>query len=209
MNNFDSARLLAIKKYCDSPLAQKITNLEIKASSQDEFEEIKKFGDNLSSNPPQPQRLELIKKLDQATKGTELQLETILFTFKGMAKAVDTVLAPEKRLQEDELAKISENMRIKLEPILDSGVYVYSLYAYKTLNEEELKEYLNFWVSGDGKWFAQATNSAFKFALSLAAQETADKFAGMLKKIKQADVNPRAPRLRETSVPRNIGGQYE
>jgi hypothetical protein len=126
-----------------------------------------------------------------------------------MAKAVDTVLAPEKRLQEDELAKISENMRIKLEPILDSGVYVYSLYAYKTLNEEELKEYLNFWVSGDGKWFAQATNSAFKFALSLAAQETADKFAGMLKKIKQADVNPRAPRLRETSVPRNIGGQYE
>jgi hypothetical protein len=207
MDNFNRARLLAVKQYCESPLAQRITDLEIKASSQEGFQELKNFGDGLASSPPAPQRLELIKKLDKETQATELQLETIVFNFETIAKAVDTLLPAEKRLGVGELSKISENMRLKLEPILDNGTCVYFLYTYKTLSEEELKEYLNFWVSEDGKWFVQTANGAYKFALAKAAEEIAANFAEIFTKIKQAETEPQAPRLRETSVPLNTGGK--
>lgn len=209
-DNFNRERLSATKDFYESSLAQKITDLEVRASSPEALNELREFGNNLSSNPPSAARMDLLKKLDEVSGATALQLDTTIMTFQDMAKAIDPILPVEKRLKEGELLRLAQTMREQLTPVLDSAVSVYFLYAYKTLSDEELKQYIDFLLSDDGRWFVRITNEAFKFAMVSAGKETAQGFAGVLKELREESKPQQERRLREISLPQgSVGGKHE
>ncbi|MDP2924330.1 MAG: hypothetical protein Q8O30_11550 [Candidatus Omnitrophota bacterium] len=183
-NYFERERITAVEEFLESPLSKKITELEVQVSSPEALEEIKKFGNELPSNPPSLERIELIKKLDKNAGSTQLQLEITVNTYQNIVKAIDPLLPAQKRLKVGELEKIEETMRTKLEPVLENAVSVYFLYAYRSLTDEELKQYLDFWLSDNGKWFNKTTAKAFRAAMNKAGKDIAIAFIEAYRDIK-------------------------
>ena len=77
LSNFDQNRISNILNWYHSPLAQKITQLEVRAFSPEALQEMRQFATNLESNPPQEARINLIQNLDSVVGATDLNIELI------------------------------------------------------------------------------------------------------------------------------------
>jgi hypothetical protein len=168
-NNYNYKYLNEVKDFLNSPFSERVFTLEEK-SDEGSIKELKKFGKSLEVNPPPEARIALIKQLDTAVGATNLQIESMVAMYKGIARAVDPLVSPDKRLMPGELEKVSEAMRKELKDILKNVVSVSFLYTYQSLSDEELKRYIQFWTSDAGKWF----NGTYSEAVAAAMKEASD-----------------------------------
>ncbi|MDD4955739.1 MAG: hypothetical protein PHP17_06870 [Candidatus Omnitrophica bacterium] len=175
--NFKREYLVKIKEFMSSPLSEKIVELENKASTSKGLEEMKEYASTLGKTPPSEERTALIKKLDEAVGATNMQIETVITLYKGINLAIDPVVTADRRLTPGELDLITTQMRNELKNMLKNVISISFLYAYQSLSNEELKEYINFWSSDAGKWFNRTSNEAFIFAMDKASKTAVAKFA--------------------------------
>ncbi|MFA6282318.1 MAG: hypothetical protein WCY05_07455 [Candidatus Omnitrophota bacterium] len=175
-DNFNREYILAVKEFLSSPLSEKISELEQKVSTPQGLGEMKKFGNDLQANPPTKERSNLIKELDTAIGATDLQIETTVTMYEGMAKAVLPITENDSRRSESELKNMSDQMRKELKSMLKGVISISFLYTYQQLSDEELKLYINFWSSDAGKWFNKVSSEAFIFAMDKAAEQAALRF---------------------------------
>lgn len=187
--NFRRDYLMKIKEFMSSPLSEKIINLENKASTSKGLEEMREYADTLSKIPPSEERTALIKKLDEAVGATNMQIETVVSLYKGINLAIDPVAVADKRLTPGELDMVTTQMRKELKNILKNVISVSFLYAYQSLSDEELKEYVSFWSSDAGKWFNRVSNEAFISAMDKAGQRAAVKFAKLAEEVGRFDAD--------------------
>lgn len=181
-DNFNREYILAVKEFLSSPLSEKISELEQKVSTSEGLGAMKKFGSDLQANPPTKERSSLVKELDAAIGATDLQIETTVTMYEGIAKAVLPVTVNDSRRSESELKNMAEEMRKELKSMLKGVISVSFLYTYQELNDEELKQYINFWSSDAGKWFNKVSSEAFIFAMDKAAEQAALRFAMLVNK---------------------------
>ncbi|MCH6554667.1 MAG: hypothetical protein IH793_10985, partial [Acidobacteria bacterium] len=83
---FDQDRFQRILEWLESPLTQKITQVEVEAPDQEMMEE---FMFELRQQRPDPVRVELVKRLDAATGATDLSLEVMHAVMTGMRDISD------------------------------------------------------------------------------------------------------------------------
>ncbi len=176
-NNFNRDYIRSVKDFLSSPLSEKISSLEQKASTSEGLGGMKKFGNELTKNPPTKERSELIKELDAAIGATDLQVDTTVALYEGVARAVMPVTMDDNRRSESELKSMAEEMRKELKTMLKGVIPVSFLYTYQDLKDEELRQYINFWSSDAGKWFNKVSSEAFIFAMDKAAEQAALRFA--------------------------------
>lgn len=174
--NFNRAYLLEIKDFLESPLCRKIIELEDKVSNVESVDKIKEFGDGLVKNPPSDKRAELIKKLDEVVGATDIQIETVVSMYKGIAFAIDPVVIEDKRLHLGELDRLAEEMRKQLRNILKDVMSVSFLYTYRSLPDEQLQQYIDFWSSDAGKWFNRVSDEAFVSVMDKASKQARVEF---------------------------------
>jgi hypothetical protein len=181
-DNFNREYILAVKDFFSSPLSGKISELEQKVSTPEGLGAMKKFGNDLAANPPTKERSGLVKELDEAIGATDLQIETTVTMYEGIAKAVLPVTVEDNRRSESELKNMADEMRKELKSILKGVISVSFLYTYQELNDDELKQYINFWSSDAGKWFNKVSSEAFIFAMDKASEQAALRFAMLANK---------------------------
>jgi len=185
--NYRRDYLFEIKEFMGSPLCEKISGLEQKASGSKALEEMKDFAKSLGETPPAKERSELIKKLDEAVGATSMQIETVITMYKGINLAIDPVVTEDKRLTPGELELVTSQMRQELKNMLKNVISISFLYAYQSLSDDELKQYVNFWSSDAGKWFNETSSKAFMTAMDKASKKAALKFADLAGKNKKSD----------------------
>lgn len=163
------------------------------------------FIQQLRANPPSQSRLQLVKRLDQATGSTEISLELAMVNIEEATKPGD-VLSPSEQLFfsmtmpshyiEGANALLHEEKRvnsekfwlqIKSEPERLKTIYEYAvmanfLYTYRSLSDDELERYLAFAESDSGRRYHRTVFKALQkiqhdAALHI-AQEVGRAFAG-------------------------------
>lgn len=182
-NNFDQNRLLVILEWLQSPLSQKMSRLEIQASTAEAMQEMRNFAAQLQYTPPRQERLALVQRFDEVVGATEMSIEMSLASFRGLAKAIDPTLPPEKRLQEGQLEQLCNQMKAQLQMPLKNSTLVSFLYTYRSVSDEELNTYIDFWESDTGKWFNRVSSEAVMEAMTKAAEGAGNQMVILMKQL--------------------------
>lgn len=150
--------------WLDSPLGKKCTQLEEGASTPEAMVKMQKYAAQLQNSPPTTERLNIIRKLDSAVKGTEGGVELAINSQIAVAMATISTLPPEQRRSLESISREFEKNRPQLEAMVRSQVLLSFLYTYRSLTDDEIQQYLDFAASPAGARFISVTEEALKKA---------------------------------------------
>jgi hypothetical protein len=126
-----------------SPFMQKMTSLEIQASTVESEAELEAYGRVLQQHPASDVRRRVIGALDDAGQvsqaGTLLQLGIFRVLLKGMAR----ITPPQRRPTDQDIETEILALGRKLEPSVRAETEVELLYTYRHVSDEELEKYLD------------------------------------------------------------------
>lgn len=173
--NYDAERFAAFLAMARSPLAQKMIRLENEASTPEALANVREYAATLQKNPPASRRMELIERLDKATGATTVNLNIQLWTFQAMASIMDPVLPPERRMKPEQLEDIMWQIQLQSRPMIQQFAQINMLYAYRSVSDHELTEYLKLYETEIGKWYVDLAGKAIVSAFSNIAEKTAQR----------------------------------
>ncbi|MFQ5932222.1 MAG: DUF4124 domain-containing protein [Nitrospiraceae bacterium] len=177
---FDERRFVTVVRKLRTPLFRKITQLEVQASTPDAARRVQQFSAKLTRQPPAESRLALVRSVDAAAGVSALNLEVMVDTVRGITLALERALPPDKRLPPGQLNWILSGMLAQARTGVRDQTAAHLLYAYQSLTDEELKEYLRFLESDHGRWFVRVSREALSAAMRVAAERTGRGMIDML-----------------------------
>jgi hypothetical protein len=154
-----------VMEWLDSPLGHRFARLEEAASTPEKYTEMQQFAQTLQESPPLPERLEIIRRLDDAAKATETSVEVAMNTQLAITIAVVASLPKEQQPTYDKLAAVVEQTRPQIESAMQTQTIISLLYTYSNVSDAELGRYIGFASSPTGKIYHEATISGLKKAL--------------------------------------------
>lgn len=175
--NFDRDRMLAFQQWLQTPLSQKVTELEKHYSTPEGRQELVKFARKFRYLSKRPERLALIKRLDTATKASAAAEDISISTIASMMEAINAVLPPDKQADPEQLKKLPENLRARLGDSIQQAMLISYYQTYSTLSDAELEQYVQFYESELGRWASLRWIEALSNALNMAGQDAARKLA--------------------------------
>ena len=178
----------SILKWLDSPTGKKCTELEEDGSTQDNLEKRMEFENNFNKNPISETRGELIRKLNQATNGTEAAVSIAEGMQIALLTAVNLSMPEEKRMPYPMMKQEIDAQKPKIRAILEPQVITGFIYTYRTLTDSELEEYIKFLSSGVGRKYSASSVEGLKKALEDGSMKWGRSIAEILSNAeKQAD----------------------
>lgn len=169
----DAPRLQAVLGFSRSPLARQMTDLELAAMSPEGLAQLQAFAERLKTSRPS-ERLDLIRRLDAATGATDLNVDVALATIQSMAKVVDAVAPPGQRLRSGELDAVLARTRAVLHEPTRVGMSVQLQFAYRSVSDSELAQYVQFHETDAARWFSQLLRKGFVEAIGASATSAAE-----------------------------------
>jgi|GEM_PF-596174 len=162
--NYRPQYMRTLFKWYQSPLGKKITQAEMKDSSEGMTKEKKEFLNQLKYYPPKENRLEMAERLETTVGITDYTMDTFLMLMK--------VLLPfNNQWKGQPIRKVTHNVR---EDLFDSAreYFLQSfLYKFRHLSDKELSRYVSFVTSSAGKWFYRSYFRGSKDALEQTSVE--------------------------------------
>jgi len=153
-----------VLKWLDSPLGKKLARFEEAASTPEGYKATQQYMAQLQSAPPSPRRLEFIRKLDSAAKGTENAIAIAMQTEIAITLAVIATFPLEQQRPLDDVAREMEKNKPAIEADVKTQTLLSFLYAYRSVTEEEIQRYVDFLTSPAGSKFQSAATAALKKA---------------------------------------------
>ena len=169
----EARHLAALAAWFRSPLARKITGLEIDASKPESAAKITAFAAGLKASPPTPARLELVQRLDWVTGTSPDTTDLTLTIVVSVARASAAAAPAERRARIGVIERRVEEMRPQMASGVADNVLAQMLYVYGPLSDAELKAYVDFLGSPAGRVYSQLTHTALLRAVGDAAERTA------------------------------------
>jgi len=145
---YDERQARAVVQALRTPLFQKLQSLEDAASGRDAAARIRTFSEQLVDHRPSVDRQVLIRRLDTAMEATAIQLEVMGATIQGLSDALG-VAGPSRDQLRAVIAAVQEQGLVPVK----NQVLLSLLYAYQSVGDDDLRDYLTFWESSPGRWF--------------------------------------------------------
>lgn len=158
-------------KWLRSPVGREVTQLEERASTPEAQGAVEAFAASLASTPPDPKRLAGVRRLDEATRATDISVEIMSTMARTIARtAVASHPGPASLEDVDrELAA----QRPALRKAAETYTLIGFLYTYRDLSPQQFAEYLAFFDTPGGKWYQQEVGAAYQRAVNAASERFA------------------------------------
>ncbi len=160
LNASDVEQTLA---WLNTDLGKKVSVLEIQGSrpeahnaSMNHYSELRK----------DQQRVDLIRQLDKAKQASKQEVELVLAAQQAMMIAMGPALPAQARITEKEFKKRSDEMRPDMEEQYQRVVEATFLYNYRSLSNEEVREYIAFAGSDVGRKYHTAMAEAIQLVVN-------------------------------------------
>src|SRR5262249_28078027 len=139
-------------------LGRRITALENEASSPESALQQAAFAMQLQIEPPSPDRMQLTRRLEEATGSSDHAVagwETVAVAL-GIAMTAGTANGrlDGKDILRERLAKLRPDMKL----LLLQASLRHMLFTYRTLTDEELRQYVEFLESETGRTLTRIVN---------------------------------------------------
>lgn len=170
-SEWDPTRAAEALKWLRSPVGREVTQMEERASTPEAQRALESFGASLAATPPDPKRLEGVRRLDQATRTTDLSVEIMSTMARTIARTAAAAHPGPASLEDVDRAIAAQY------PAMREAAEVYTLiaflYTYRDLSPGRFAEYLAFFDTPGGKWYQQTVGAAFQRAVNQASERFA------------------------------------
>lgn len=164
LENLSQDTALATTNWLRSDLGQKITAAEVNASSEEKSVQFATFFLQLQLERPAPERLQVVRRIEAITQGSEMATEA----WEAIVAAIGRVLEGEYRTKNPQnktnLEEYLATMRGSVKGMFEQGRIFQGLFTYRTLTDEELKEYAEFLETPTGRDVTHTINRAVQGA---------------------------------------------
>jgi hypothetical protein len=172
--NYDEEYLRAVLDVASTPVAEKLTQMELTKPSQSEQAA---YFSGLANNPLSPQRQALLQRLDVASGATDLGTEIALASMRAMALGAaggnPNAAAQIDRAMEDQRGALTAEMR--------SGSIMGMAFTYRNATTAELDEYVKLHESEHAKRFSRTVSQAIVAEFKHASGQVGEKIAALVK----------------------------
>ena len=187
--NFDEKRLQALLGDYSAPAAKRMVELEQVSPSQEEFAQ---FARSAAATRPSPQRASLIKRIDAATRASDLAVELAFSSMKGIASGAAGGGAEKAAV----VAKVIEKQRASATSNIRNATLLNLAFSYRKASDTELEEYARFYESENSKWLSGIVYTSLMEEVQSASEQAGERIGALAKKP--------APPERTTARERNI-----
>jgi hypothetical protein len=145
--DFDEKRLQALLKDYSTPTAKRMVELEQAAAPPDEFA---RFARSAAATRPAPQRASLIKRIDAASRASDLAVDIALAAMKGVASGI----AGEGAEKAAAVDKAVEKQRASTTDAIRNATLLNLAFSYRNASDADLEEYAKFYEAENSKWLS-------------------------------------------------------
>ncbi len=141
--NFDEKRVQALLKDYSTPTAKRMIELQQAPASQAEFAQ---FARSAAATRPTPERAGRIKRIDAATRASNLAIDIALSSMKGVA------LGGGGAGKAAAVDKAIEKQRASATNTIRNATLLNLAFSYRNASDDELDAYAAFYETEDSKW---------------------------------------------------------
>jgi hypothetical protein len=162
--NLSQDTALATTTWLRSDLGQKITTAEVNASSAEKSVQFATFFLQLQLERPAPERLQVVRRIETITQGSEMATEAWEAIVAAIGRALESEYRAKNPQGKTNLEEHLASIRGSVKGMFEQGRLFQGLFTYRTLTDEELKEYAEFLESPAGKDVTHTINRAVQGA---------------------------------------------
>ena len=155
---------LASMSWLRSDLGRKITAAEVNASSAEKAVQFATFFLQLQLERPAPERLQLVRRIEEVTQGSEMATEAWEAIVAAVARALEGEYRTKNLQNKKNLEEYLASTRGNMKSMFEQGRIFQGLFTYRTLTDEELKAYAVFLETPAGRDMTQIINRAVQGA---------------------------------------------
>lgn len=171
---YEEQRFSELLTLVNSPLAKKMTALEVEAGMPEAQQEMMRTG-NVLMGQLSPERLVLIQTLDEAMSATEMGLDMQMMMAEAMMTNMNKIVPSERRMTADQLEDMLSQMRLQSRFPARQYTELNFVYAYRTASDAELSEYAQLYQSELGRWSVDLMRNAWLKVSANVAVDLAEK----------------------------------
>ncbi len=167
----------AVLRWLSSPLGEKITALEVAATTPSAYEAMEAAKSELLKDAA---RVAKMQRLDRAIRATESDVDLQLNTQIAIASSLAAAFSPGDPTVLDDISRAAQADRKELEAEQKEKTLVSLLYTYRTLKDEEIDRYIDFAISDVGSRFQDAVMEGLSSGIVNASRELGQALARTL-----------------------------
>lgn len=151
---------VATVNWLRSELGKKITAAEVNVGSPDRPVQLATFMMRLQLERPTPERLELVRRLEEVTQGSEMATEAWEAIVGAIARALEGGFRGDKLQIKEKLEEVLASMRGSVKGMFQQAQLFETLFTYQTVPDEELRQYAEFLETPAGRDVTKIINRA-------------------------------------------------
>jgi len=159
-NHYDAKRFTELLTMLRTPLAEKMTELEVQASSVESQQQMMQSANTIMGQVS-PERLALIRRLDKAQKATQSMLAMQMTMTRAMMVNTNKLIPKKQQLSERHMADSLEDIRKQSLFPTQQYIQLNMVYAYGAATDAELGNYIALYESKVGRWSIERLNRAW------------------------------------------------
>ena len=162
-DNVSIDSLISIIAIFDNPMIQSMQKIELAANNPDRQQDKMNFFQNMKKSPLPQERIQLLVNLNnelEVANKIKSMLENIMFS---IAKGININEPKEKQVTEKSLkTKIPSHIYQQI----NNQIIALSMYTYKDISNDDLKEYLNIWMTPIAKYYIKILFEGYDYSFS-------------------------------------------
>ncbi len=172
--NYDADRFAKLLAVINTPLAKKMTALEVAANSPQAQHEMMQMG-NIIMGQASPERLELIRRLDEVMKASEIGVDMQMMMTKVSMTNMNKIVPVAQRMSDEQLEQMLEQMRMQSLYPARQYTQMSLAYAYRSASDDELEAYIRLHDTETGRWSTRLMRDAWMSVSEHVAADLAEK----------------------------------
>ncbi len=159
--NYDTERYAAFLTQLKSPLGRKMTALETAAHTPQAQQEMMRMG-NIIMGQASPERLKLVRRLDEAAGATDGNLHMQMLMTETMIRNLNRIMPAPKRLSDPQMNQMLEQIRMQSIFPIRQVTHLSMVYTFRSIDDTELQEYIQLYESDTGRWGTKLLRGAWE-----------------------------------------------
>jgi hypothetical protein len=173
--NFDQKRMQALLADLSTPAAKRMIALEQATPGQEEFA---RFTRSRTADKLAPARKDLIKRIDTATRASELALEAAFVSMK----AVSLGIVGEQAQKAAAVDKAIEKQRAAATASIRSSTLANLAFTYRDASDADLEAHAKLYETENSKWFSGIVYASLVEEAKSAAAHAGERIAALASK---------------------------
>ncbi|MGD0337274.1 MAG: ankyrin repeat domain-containing protein [Bacteroidota bacterium] len=158
---------LVYEWYQSSP-GKKIVGWQVRSVSSEAFEQKNKIAASFYLQQTTDERLSLFRKLDAATSSSENRRIVYESFFKTLLGRIDSLLTLKEKEKKQEFVRYLYLEQQKFQSSNKKFISADYIYTYRTLSDQEIRQFLTFCISPAGQWYYRLLSDALGAAINAA-----------------------------------------